>query len=164
MESGPDHPSHESGWGKTKYIDYCLYPPGGDSSVPFYVTQAARPSELHAPGNIAEGWDSPDIDTAPNANFWSSWEMENLGTGWHVGPFNRNTNGLALLNGSRHPRSPNVLYADGSVRADVRRRVDPSELGACPIGTWEGLKTNTWEDVTALGTLHHIVPVPEFYK
>ena len=72
--------------------------------------------------------------------------------------------GLALLNGSRHPSSPNVLYADGSVRADVRRRVDPSELGACPIGTWEGLKTNTWEDVTALGTLHHIVPVPEFYK
>ena len=166
MESYLDHHNGGEHGHMSRWIDYCLYPPAGDPSVPFYSAQAVRPSELWATGEVAEAWDSPDIETAPNVDFnWPVWLMENLQPGWHAGPYNRSTNGLALLNGSRHPGSPNILYADGSVHADARRKVDPSELGPCPAGSWAGLQVNTWEDYDpAFGTLIHVVPKREFYK
>ncbi|GAG46183.1 unnamed protein product, partial [marine sediment metagenome] len=63
---------------------------------------------------------------------------------------------------ARHPSSSNILYADGSVRADATRVVTESDLDPCPSGTWEGLNVTSWADWdNTFGTLHHIIPVPK---
>ena len=130
-----------------------------------YGTQAINPEEIHTPADCAEAWDSWDLDTAPNVAFDASWEVECVLPGWHVGPMSRGTRGWALLNADRHQDGPNILYADGHVASDARRRINPStELGACPAGSWEGLKAVSWNDyrMHTWGTMWHIVPQQEF--
>lgn len=149
----------------TMWMDYLLYPPGKSD----YVAQAVRPSEVFRPDRVAEGWDSNDVETCPNGDFglgsgsgWD-WTMENLQPGWHMGPFNRNANGWALLNAYRHQGSPNILYVDGHVAADANQPIKPSQLGSPPLGSWTGLQCTSWSDFNSTwGTLHHIVPRPDW--
>ena len=126
-----------------------------------YAAQAVHPREVPNPAICAEAWDSPDFETLD----WTQprrWPVECLMPGMFFGPQTRGTNGWALLNGARHPRSPNVLYVDGSVRADVTRPVVASQLGACPSGNWNGLNVNSWPDWNdTFGTVHHVIPDPK---
>jgi len=147
------------------WIDYLMYPPGTYADGLWLAAQAVSPAEVANPALVAEAWDSCDLETAPNAVFGPNWVMENLQAGWHVGPYNRATNGWALLNAVRHDGSPNILYADGSVVADATRRIDPTELEACPDGNWKGLNVVSWPDYKEdWGTLHHILPQTAYYS
>ena len=163
LENLDVHPNGLDGW-LVFWTDYVLFPPASNGA---FAAQATHPNEIANPARVAQGWDGCDLETAPNLGYvWPVWETENLTPGWHIGPFNRGTGGRALLNAARHGGSPNILYADGHVAADANRRINPDEdLGPCPWGTWEGLKTTTWDDFDAdFGTLNHIVPRCEFYN
>ena len=130
-----------------------------------YGTQAINPEEIHSPALCAEAWDSWDVGTAPNVATETDSSVECLLPGWHVGPMSTGTKGWALLNAARHDGGPNVLYADGHVLADVRRKIDPfNDLGACPAGTWEGLQAVSWDDYMPRdwGTMWHIIPQREY--
>ncbi len=145
----------------TLWLDYPIWLPGelGD----FYICQAISAQELLTPATIAEAWDGHDLDTIPGMNFRDAhWDVENLVPGWHVGPQSKYTNGWAVLNGARHPTSPNVLYADGHVAGDATKRLTSSDLGDLPYGTFDGAKLNSWDDyIPTYGTLNHIVPRTE---
>ncbi|MFB3891391.1 MAG: prepilin-type N-terminal cleavage/methylation domain-containing protein [Phycisphaerae bacterium] len=150
----------------TMWMDWLLYFPGRSE----YAAQAISPTEVFRPDRVAEGWDSNDLETCPKGDFgvggggWV-WESENMQPGYHIGPYNRNTNGWALLNANRHNGSPNILYVDGHVGADATRPIKPSEIGAFPVGggSWTGLKCNSWPDFDPTwGTLNHIAPYPAF--
>ena len=138
----------------TLWIDWVINLPTGS-----YGTQATNPEEIDLPQSIAEAWDSCDPETAPSVNLKGTWEVECLVPGWHVGPMSRGTNGWALLNAARHPSGPNVLYADGHVGTDATRVIQPSDLGACPSGSWAGIRAVSWSDyMDDFGTMWHIVP------
>jgi prepilin-type processing-associated H-X9-DG protein/prepilin-type N-terminal cleavage/methylation domain-containing protein len=144
----------------TQWIDYPIFLPNDGIG---HITQAVNRGELELPASVAEAWDSMDFETLPNVT-WASgttWKLENLCPGWHVGPHTRGTRGWAVLNGHRHPGSPNILYADGHVAADATKVLSPSDMGDLPggNGSWEGMKLNSWDDFHSdWGTLHHIVP------
>ena len=146
----------------TRWMDWYLHLVDGN----IYAAQAVNPEEVHDLSNCAEAWDSWDLGTAPNASFESSYDVECLLPGWHVGPMSAGTRGWALLNADRHKGGgPNILYADGHVASDARQRIDPStDLGPCPAGTWDGLKAVSWDDYRMMtwGTMWHIVPQLEF--
>jgi prepilin-type processing-associated H-X9-DG protein len=154
----------------TSWTDYILYPPRalyGTSGVWGYAAQAVSPDEIQGTSRVAQAWDSMDLNTAPNVDVGQTgsgaWTMENLQPGWHVGPFNRGTRGLALLNGARHLGSPNILYADGHVGRDATRVVTGADLESCPNGSWTGINVVTWPDSAPnFGTLNHIVPVLDY--
>ena len=138
-------------------LDYELFLPDGSC----YAAQAVRPEEIDNAGSCAEAWDSPDFATLDWRTQTRYWQMENLMPGHFCGPQVRGTNGWALLNAARHPGSPNILYADGSVRADATRKVKEAELGPCPSGNWKGLNVTSWSDWNdTFGTLHHVIPMP----
>lgn len=153
----------QPGWfqlNATRWIDFLIVLPGGST----YAAQAVRPQEIDDMAHVAEAWDSCDFETAPNVDR-DRPAVQNLLPGWHVGPQSRGTNGWAMLNGARHPVSPNILYAEGSVRADATKELTPADLGgpgSCPAGTWDGIKANSWWDwegpPDGFGTMHHIVP------
>ena len=91
------------------------------------------------------------------------WDVENLIPGWHVGPQSKYGNGYALLNGARHPESPNILYADGHVSANATKELTASDLGNPPAscGTFQDCLLNSWDDWDDdFGTMHYIVPDP----
>jgi len=145
-----------SGWDNTIWIDYYTSLPDGA-----YLAQAVHPKEIDNPANCAEAWDGIDPESAPRLRFPGNYDIECLVPGWHVGPQSHYTGGRAVLNGSRHPHSPNILYADGSVRADATHKLTPAELGGLPgaFGSWADCRLNTWGDYDAtFGTMHHIVP------
>ena len=145
----------------TSWIDYPVHMVDGTG----YATQAASPEEVKTTGICAEAWDSWDLGTAPNVDIQSSWAVECVVPGWHVGPMSAGTRGWALLNGARHVSGPNILYADGHVASDARRKIDPSkDLDACPAGSWEGLQAVSWSDYRMMtwGTMWHIIPQMEF--
>ena len=122
-------------------------------------TQAINPDELSQPSDIAEAWDSWDLDSAPNI----PWETEYQNTrggavtpGWHAGV--ATASGRAVLNGYRHKGSPNILYADGHVSADANRPIDPASDGL-PLPDYEGLHAYTWSNYSMRwGNLDHLVP------
>ena len=145
----------------TVWTDYTITLPGQSS---WYICQAVTPQELLTPSSIAEAWDSHDFNTIPGMNVRNAkWDVENLVPGWHVGPQTKYMNGWAALNGARHPGSPNILYADGHVRANATKRLAPSDLGGSfPYGSLVGSQLNSWDDYRAgFGTLHYIVPRTE---
>ena len=147
----------------TSWMDWPLHLVDGEA----YAAQAISPEEVRDPSNCAEAWDSWDLDTAPEVAIDASYAVECLVPGWHVGPMSAGTRGWALLNGDRHHRSPNILYADSHVASDARRKIDPSkDLGACPAGSWNGLKAVSWNDYRdhMWGTMWHIVPQLEFVE
>ncbi|MFB3893476.1 MAG: type II secretion system protein [Phycisphaerae bacterium] len=147
----------------TMWMDWLLDFPGRND----YGAQAISPSEVFRPDRVAEAWDGNDVETCPNGDFGlgsgGRWEMENLQPGWHIGPFNCNANGWALLNAYRHRGSPSILYVDGHVGADATRAIKPSDLGTPPFGNWKGLQCTSWSDFDPQwGTLNHIAPYPVF--
>lgn len=144
----------------TMWINWILEMVDGTS----YGTQAIRPEEIHNPAVCAEGWDSWDLGTAPNVGIQTSYSVECLVPGWHVGPMSTGTKGWALLNGTRHDSGANILYADGHVLADARRKIDPSkDLADCPAGSWEDLQATSWDDyMDTWGTMWHIIPQQRF--
>jgi len=145
----------------TFWIDYTITLPGKSG---WYICQAVSPQELLTPSSIAEAWDSHDFTTIPGVNVRNvKWDVENLVPGWHVGPQTKYMNGWAALNGARHPSSPNILYADGHVRANATRRLTRSDLGnSFPYGSLVGSQLNSWDDYrSGFGTLHYIVPRTE---
>lgn len=151
----PPSPDPATDWDNTQWIDFPIVAPGGT-----YVSQATHPQDIDEPSACAEAWDGFDPDSTPNVVF-GGWDVENLAPGWHVGPQCRHTGGWAFLNGGRHPHSPNVLYADGSVRADATRRLAPSDVASWPgtRGSLAGMKVNSWGDFDGtFGTMHHIAP------
>ncbi len=161
LQGMPDADANDN----TQWIWWCIVPPDGKT----YGAQAINLDEVDTPGQVAEAWDSNDLDTAPGFDFTGQFRVENLMPGANWGPEMEYANGMALLNGARHPGSPNILYADGSVRADATRKVKPSEL-AGPLAGISGIKVNTWADNgatakgMALGTLHHIVPQRKLWR
>jgi prepilin-type processing-associated H-X9-DG protein len=145
----------------TSWIDWPVHMVDGSA----YGTQAISPEEVYSPGDCAEAWDSWDLDTAPNVAIDQSYDVECLVPGWHVGPMSAGANGRALLNAARHRGGPNILYADGHVASDARKKIDTDrDLGRCPAGEWEGLKAVTWDEyrVNTWGTMWHIVPQQKF--
>ena len=128
---------------------------------PFYP----RTDEIAKAANVAEAFDGWDPHSIPDLN-WADpgthgeWSWENIVPGWHVGPQSEHCNGWALLNGARHPESPNVLYADGHVAADATNNVPTGQLSGLPGGaSWEASKVKSWYDFDAVfGTMGHIVP------
>ena len=128
-----------------------------------YAAQAINPEEVVDPCGCAEAWDSPDFGTLDWLTETRNWRVDSLMPGFYVGPQMRGTNGLAVLPGSRHIGSPNILYADGHVAADATRKIKPDDLGECPVGTWDSINAYTWpEHNHPFGTLHHILPDPRF--
>ena len=93
---------------------------------------------------------------------WATCEYEDLVPGWNVGPQTMHARGWALLPADRHPGgSPNILYVDGSVRADATRRLrraDIPEISArMPAGS--EMHLTSWEDYDAVfGTAGHLAP------
>lgn len=154
-----------SGWDNVWWIDHVINLPSGS-----YVAQAIRPEEIFMPQEIAEAWDSWDHGSAPGVNIQTSWATDNMYPGWHCGPMSRGTNGWALLNAARHPAGPNILYADSHVASDANKEINPSDLGPCPAGSWDGLKAVSWgdymddpdDDRYDFGTMWHICPRREF--
>ena len=166
-------PAKLTPWSEARYLDTTaittarLYLPDGTA----HGAQAIHPQEINDTGRVAQLWDSCDPETAPAVDK-NSKSVEALLPGARWGPHSQGSNGYAVLNGSRHPNSPNVLYADGSVRADATQRLKPAASWNCPAGTWKGLRANSWPDWTdewidprgklppipAVGTMHHIIP------
>ena len=74
----------------------------------------------------------------------------------------------AMLNGSRHFGSPNILYGDGSVRADATKKIDPLAAGFNPPSAasdadYVGALAQTWPDWhETFGTYYHLIPVCKF--
>ena len=102
--------------------------------------------EVADPSFVAEGWDSWDLpeDTAAGT------------PGWHVGPSIWNDQGYFLLNNSRHPNGPNILYADGHVASDATTPIGDFVPG------WSSLRAVTWSDYhEKFGTLRHMMPKAE---
>ena len=172
-ESWPGRiPARLMPWSEAQHLDTTdgtatrLYLPDGTA----HAAQATHPQGIHDAEHVAQAWDCPDPETAPDVDK-NSESVQALLPGAHWGPHSQGSNGYAVLNGSRHPNSPNVLYANGSVRADATQRLDPAGW-TCPAGTWKGLRANSWPDWTdewidprgklppipAIGTLHHIIP------
>lgn len=119
--------------------------------------QATRPDEVYSGANVADAWDSWDIGAAPAVDPGDT-DMchNNVIPGWHVGPFNYQTDGIAALNAQRHITSPNVLYVDGHVAADASKPLNTPSLGA-------GAKAVSWTDTDQnFGTMQHIVPQMHF--
>ena len=150
----------------TKWIWWVVRLPDGNG----YGTQAINIDEVDDTSQVAEAWDSNDLDTTPNVWRTGAYSVENLLPGCHWGPQTEHANGWAMLNGGRHPGSPNILYADGSVRADATKPLAISDLGSCPSGTWRAMKVNSWAersatlDGTDIGTLHHIIPQRKVWR
>ena len=133
-------------------------------------TQAINPDELSQASDIAEAWDSWDLDSAPNV----AWETEYYPApqtcghdgewtpGWHAGT--AMVRGRVLLNGARHNGSPNILYADGHVSADANRPIDPEgDKIVEHNAAYAGINARTWSNYNMLfGNLSHIVPHCEF--
>ena len=156
------------GWDNTYWMDYTLSLPG---SAGYCIAQAILPQEIDRTAIVAEAWDSFDFESIPNLNVpYGAWAIENMVPGWHVGPQSSYTNGWAILNGARHPRGPNILYADGHVRPDADKELTESDLsgGGLPYGgtdgqhsAWYRCRLRSWSDYDqTFGTMHHIVPVP----
>jgi len=143
----------------TYWTDTSYHLPGSSTD---WVAQAVRSEEVNSAATVAEAWDSIDLETNPgidNSNFINSWQYEQLGPGWHCGPYTNN--GIAVLNANRHQGSPNILYADGHVRADadLTTLATDSRLPAAPVGSWAGAKITTWSDFDPTwGNINHIVP------
>jgi len=136
-------------------VPWVIFLPDGSH----YAAQAVVPEEVVKPSECAEAWDSADFETLDWISQSRGWEVESLMPGFFVGPQMRGTNGWALLPGSRQPKSPNILSADGSVRADATRKIKEDELGTCPSGDWTGLNVNSWTDFSrTFGTIHHVLP------
>ncbi|MFB3893743.1 MAG: Tfp pilus assembly protein FimT/FimU [Phycisphaerae bacterium] len=132
-----------------------------------YSAQAIRQDEVDRPMQIAEAWDSFDLETCPGyptSSWVMGWAIENMLPGWHVGPYEYAANGWAVLNGYRHEGSPNVLYADGHVAADADRRLQSSDLGAAQGGgSWTGARVTSWPDYDPKwGSNNHILPRREW--
>ena len=106
----------------TLWIDWQIRPVNGQP----HMAQAAHRSQIQNLAQVAEAWDGFDLDSHPNM-VYSDWNAENFVPGRHVGPANQ-SNGWAVLNAARHEGSPNILYADGSVRADATRPLKPSDF------------------------------------
>jgi len=136
----------------TKGIDVRLFRPDGTACA----AQAVNRAEIDDPAHVAEAWDSCDLDTTPDPGaLVGDARGENLLPGWHCGPQSADANGWAMLNGARHPSSPNILYADGSVRSDAGRRLTAAEVG----NKWANVRANSWDDWDdQLGTIHHLLP------
>jgi len=126
-----------------------------------WVAQAVKPMELESPARTAEAWDTFDIQTTPNVDWWGQKQATNqFVPGWHAGVTRRGA--LAMFNGARHGGPPNMLYGDGSVRSDATRKIDPAADGL-DTGRYSGLKAYTWPDYDAkFGSYNHLVPVCEF--
>jgi prepilin-type N-terminal cleavage/methylation domain-containing protein/prepilin-type processing-associated H-X9-DG protein len=143
---------------------------GADNS--WYVAQAISPEEIFCASACAEAWDSMDLNSVPKAVYWgnsgSDWSAcywENLVPGWNVGPQTWDSNGWALLPADRHPTgngSPNILYADGSVRPDATRRLTAQDIPAIAsrFGGATEMHLMSWGDYdpNRLGTIFHVVP------
>ena len=130
-------------------------------------TQAVNPDELSQASNIAEAWDSWDLDSAPNIP-WATqycpqpWSDGMWTPGWHGGV--ATAAGRAVLNGARHKSSPNILYADGHVSADANRPIDPAADGLTDP-EYEGLQAYTWSHYhRTFGNLDHVIPNCEWVK
>ncbi len=151
-----------------------LPPPRDDTT---WVSHAISPAELESPVRTAEAWDTWDPECLPNLNadapggqrgWWgnTTWHGSQFVPGWQAGMTRAGATGL--LNGHRHRGSPNILYADGGVRADATKRVDPLSAGFwVPSGAVEadyvGAVANTWPDWNeTYGTYHHLVPTTRF--
>lgn len=148
----------------TMWVDYWLDLPGQS-----YYCQAVHPSEIDNPSIVAEAWDSYDLDSVDRNATWANlpvgYSRENAMPGCPVGPQAQMTNGWACLPRDRHKignGSPNILYADGSVRSDATKRLTLNDVGS---GNWPSNKTPyepafiSWDDYDAkYGTMHHIIP------
>ena len=128
-----------------------------------YYIQAVNPEELSQPSNIAEAWDSWDLDSAPAIPWLTVTQSEGpLTPGWHAGVVWFETR--AALNAARHKGSPNILYADGHVSADANRPfdVDDDDLSA----KYAGLQANSWSHYNEMmfGNADRLIPNREFVE
>ncbi|MHC4717623.1 MAG: hypothetical protein ACYS5V_11685, partial [Planctomycetota bacterium] len=123
-------------------------------------TQAIRPDELEDTAMKAEAWDSWDLESAPEVDWWgqkNTWSGP-LTPGWHAGV--ASAGGRALLNAFRHDGSPNILYADGHVAADAERPITAADGLRSEL---DGLRANTWEDWdSTFGNFGRLVPQRAF--
>jgi prepilin-type processing-associated H-X9-DG protein len=146
--TSPDPQNYAAYW---QWIGGQVKPP---NETTWYYTQAIAPEELAQPAMVMESSDGWDLRTAPKINWLADPGRGMLTPGISVGPYINN--GRVLYNGFRHKAPPNVLYADGHVKADATKVVDAlAELGS----DFEGASIYTypdWNDVW--GNLEHVVP------
>ena len=122
----------------------------------WYCTQATNPDQVENTANTAEAWDSWDIESTPSINWWSQKTSYGAITpGWHGGV--AMSNRRAMFNSWRHKGSPNILYADGTVKADATYRVDPVAQGL--PAEYSGIWANSWQDFDPVwGNYNHLLP------
>jgi len=161
------HPEQGPDW-LWQWIEGAVTLPDGTQAW----TQAINPEELSQASNIAEAWDSWDLESAPNV----PWETQYLPApttcghdgewtpGWHAGT--AMVLGRVLLNGFRHKGSPNILYADGHVSADANRPIDPEvDRVIDHNAAYAGINAYTWSTYSMFfGNLVHIVPNCEWVR
>jgi prepilin-type N-terminal cleavage/methylation domain-containing protein/prepilin-type processing-associated H-X9-DG protein len=153
----PDDGTQQPVWNYWQWNDGYMTDPNGDD----WYTQAISPKEVPTPALTAEAWDSWDLDSFPNVDWYSGMlKTGNFTPGWHSGPSHEG--GAAVMNGSRHDGPCPILYADGSVRADATMPIEDAPVDM--TGTWlEGVRGYTWGDWNAQwGTLHHVLIRREF--
>jgi len=126
-----------------------------------YYIQAISPDELSQASQIAQAWDSWDLESTPNIPWMTEKQTRHAVTpGMHAGPFELGTK--ALFNGFRHKSCPNILYADGHVASDANLQIDPVKDGIVdwnPI--YAGLQAYTYShfDPRMFGNLDKVIPV-----
>jgi len=152
-------------WDATLWIWYIIHVKDNTGCL----TQAIHPQEVGNPADVAQAWDGMDLGTVPIQTYWNDWDYEGLMAGWHVGPQTYYTSGWACLPADRHPGgSPNILYADGSVRNDVTHRLTADDIPLIAAKAGGGvMHLITWDDydyspMSRLGNLAHVVPNPKF--
>ena len=128
---------------------------------PYYI-QAITPDELSQASDIAQAWDSWDLESTPNI----PWTTEAQSgwvpcvPGWHVGPYGFGMR--VAFNGFRHKSCANILYADGHVASDANLQIDPVKDGIVAWdATYAGLQAYTWGHTgpRQFGNFDKIVPV-----
>jgi prepilin-type N-terminal cleavage/methylation domain-containing protein/prepilin-type processing-associated H-X9-DG protein len=128
-----------------------------------YHIQAIKPDELSQPSDIAQAWDSWDLDSTPNIPWTTAPQGRGYITpGFHTGP--PSFGYRVAFNGFRHKSCPNILYADGHVMSDAKDKIDAEKDG---IVDWDpayaGLQAYTWSHSgpRLFGNYDKVVPVAE---
>ena len=121
-----------------------------------YHIQAIKPDELSQASDIAQAWDSWDLESTPNIPWMTEHQSHwAITPGWHAGP--RWFGQSVAFNGFRHKSCANILYADGHVASDANLQIDPVDWSA----SWAGLQAYTYShfDPRKFGNLDKVLPV-----
>ena len=128
-----------------------------------YYLQAVGPEELSQASQIAQAWDTWDLESTPNVPWMTVHQSRGpITPGYHTGPTTLGTR--VYFNGYRHKGCPNILYADGHVASDAGLQVDPVEDGLVDYdAAYAGLQAYTYShfNIMLWGNVDRVIPVAE---